>query len=190
RRGETLRRYLQPGLADGKTFVFWGRNYRTANVPGPERSLTWVNQPEKMHGSRTGAGYKPGQARYANAVYTYRPDFTARDYREAAAAEGATHVVFEFTTPYIIAATPANDKPWGVYEPGCRNGLVVRGTGGFPVALSTDRGHSWQEAGKLAGALDLTDHVKGRRQYFLRFGAGAKELAKSGLVLTTVCQAN
>src|SRR5205085_3238733 len=82
RRGETLRRYLEPGLEDGKTFVFWGRNYKTAGTPGPERSLTWVNQPEKMHGSRTGTGYKPGQARFANAVYTYKPDFEKGDYRE------------------------------------------------------------------------------------------------------------
>src|SRR4051812_708125 len=34
RRGETFRRYLNPGLEDGKTFVFWGRNYNTAGIPG------------------------------------------------------------------------------------------------------------------------------------------------------------
>jgi hypothetical protein len=72
RRGETLRRYLEPGLADGKTFVFWGRNYNTAGIPGPERSITWVNQPDAMYKSKTGAGYKEGRARYANAVYTNR----------------------------------------------------------------------------------------------------------------------
>src|ERR1043166_2908000 len=32
RRGETLRRYLQPGLEDGKTFVFWGRNNNTKGI--------------------------------------------------------------------------------------------------------------------------------------------------------------
>ena len=37
RRGERMRRYFQPGLDDGKTFVFWGRNYNTAGIPGPER---------------------------------------------------------------------------------------------------------------------------------------------------------
>jgi hypothetical protein len=45
RAGEKLRRYLKPGLDDGKTFVFWGRNYRAGGVPGPERSRAWVNQP-------------------------------------------------------------------------------------------------------------------------------------------------
>ena len=38
--------------------------------------------------------------------------------------------------------------------------------------------------------MDLTDFVKGRRQYFIRFGAGARALAQSGLAMTTVCQAN
>src|SRR5262249_52235619 len=76
RRGETLRRYLRPGLDDGKPFVFWGRNYNTAGVPGPERGLTWVNQPEKMFGSRRGPDNRPGQARYRNAVYVYPPDLS------------------------------------------------------------------------------------------------------------------
>src|SRR5581483_6087365 len=34
RRGERFRRYLQPGLEDGKTFVFWGQNYNAGGVPG------------------------------------------------------------------------------------------------------------------------------------------------------------
>src|SRR3954468_22174326 len=54
RRGETLRRYLKPGLEDGKTFVFWGMNYNTAGIPGPERWGSWVNQPEKLFTSKGG----------------------------------------------------------------------------------------------------------------------------------------
>jgi hypothetical protein len=190
RRGETLRRYVQPGLEDGKTFVFWGRNYNTGGIPGPERSHTWVNQPEKMHDSRDGAGYKPGQARYGNAVYLYKPDFSSPDYREGVVEEDDGHVVFEFYTPYIIGATPATDKAWGIYDPGCRNGLVLRGKADCIVAVSTDQGRTWQDCGKLTDGLDLTDHVKGRRQYFLRLAAGARDLARSGLTITTVCQAN
>jgi hypothetical protein len=190
RRGETLRRYLRPGLEDGKTFAFWGRNYLTDGVPGPERSLTWVNQPEKMHGSRDGTGYRPGQARFGNAVYVYRPDFRGKDYREGVIEEDDRHVVFEFYTPYIIAATPANSKPWGVYDPGCRNGLVLHGRADCGVSLSTDQGRSWQDCGRFADGLDLTDRVKGRRQYFLRLNAGVRDLEPSGLTITTVCQAN
>ena len=47
RSGESIKRYLMPGLEDGKTFVYWGRNYKAKGIPGPERSRTWVNQPEK-----------------------------------------------------------------------------------------------------------------------------------------------
>jgi hypothetical protein len=190
RRGETLRRYLRPGLEDGRTFAFWGLNSHTGDVPGPERSLTWVNQPEKMHGSRDGAGYRPGQARCGNAVYVYRPDFTTGDYREGVIEEDDRHVVFEFYTPYVIAATPANDKPWGVYDAGGRNGLVLRGRADCGVSLSTDQGRTWQDCGRFADGMDLTDRVKGRRQYFLRLEAGARALEKSGLAITTVCQAN
>jgi hypothetical protein len=190
RRGETLRRYLRPGLADGKTFVYWGRNYNTAGIPGPERAHTWVNQPEKMHGSKAGAGSRPGQARYGNAVYTYRPDFSGGDYREGVIAEDDRHVDFEFYTPYVIAATPAGDRPWAIYEPGCRNGLVLHGKADCAVSLSTDQGRTWQDCGRLKDGLDLTDRAKGRRQYWLRLHAGARALKKSGLTIVTVCQAN
>jgi hypothetical protein len=190
RRGETLRRYQVPGLADGKTFAFWGRNYNTSGIPGPERAHTWVNQPDKMHGSRDGAGYHPGQARYGNAVYMYRPDFAGSDYKEGAIAEDEKQVTFEFYTPYVIAATPPNDKPWGIYDPGCKNGLVLHGKADCAVSLSTDQGKTWQDCGRFADGLDLTDRVKGRQQYLLRFHAGAKSLATAGVTITTVCQAN
>lgn len=190
RRGETLRRYFQPGLENGKTYVFWGRNYGAGGIPGPERSQTWVNQPDKMYQSREGAGFKTGQARFANAVYTYKPNFGNDDYKEGVVEESDDHVVFEFYTPYIIAATPAGNEPWGIYQPGCRNGLILGGAASCTVSLSTDQGATWQECGKLTDGMDLTDIVKGRRQYLLRLGAGAKVLRQAQLIMTTVCQAN
>lgn len=146
RRGEKLRRYLT-GLADGKTFVFWGRNYNTGGIAGPERPQTWVNQPEKMHGSTSGVAYKQGQARYGNAVYTYRPNFADGSYREGVVAETPDAVTFELVSPYIIAATPPNAKPWGIYDAGCKNGLVLHGKATCDVSVSTDRGMTWQSAG-------------------------------------------
>jgi hypothetical protein len=143
-----------------------------------------------MHGSRQGTGYKPGQARYANAVYTYQPNFSNGDYREGVVAENDRQVVFEFYTPYIIAATPANDKPWGIYEPGCRNGLVLHGKATGRVSVSIDQGHTWQDGGAFVDGLDLTEQVKGYRQWFLRFEAPAGALAGSGLTIRTVCQAS
>ena len=191
RRGESVRRYLEPGLEDGKTFVFWGRNYNTGGVPGPERSRAWVNQPEKMYGSKEGAGHHDGQVRYANAVYTYAPNFADGSYKEGVIDEGPDHVTFEFYTPYVIGSTPANDKPWGVYENGGRNGLVVTGKFDAGVSVSTDQGKTWQTAGPPASAgIDLTDSVKGHQQYWLRFGAGAAALKDANLSWRTVCQTN
>lgn len=190
RRGETLTRHLQPGLADGRTFVFWGKNYNTAGVPGPERSRTWVNQPERMFGSTTGTDHVDGQARFANAVFRYAPDFRTGDYREGVVDEDDRQVTFEFSSPYVIAATPPNSKPWGVYDLGCRNGLVVRGRADCRVEVSVDRGRTWRDGGRLADGPDLTDRVKGFRQYRLRLHAPAAALRDSGLEITTVCQAN
>jgi hypothetical protein len=190
RRGESLRRYLRPGLDDGKTFVFWGRNSNAAGVPGPERPQTWVNQPGKMFGAKASTPYRAGQARYANAVYTYRPDFRSGDYREGVSSEDDQQVTFAFTTPYIVAATPPNAKPWGIFDAGCKNGLVLNGTADCNVSVSVDRGATWADCGRLAGGLDLTDRVKGHRQYLLRLGAPAAKLADSKLTIRTVCQAN
>lgn len=190
RRGESLRRYLAPGLHDGQTFVFWGRNYNAGSIPGPERSRTWVNQPEKMYGSKQGSGYRQGQARYANAVYTYRPDFTSSDYREGVISEDPDHVTFEFNSPYIIGATPASNEAWAIYEEGCSNGLVITGSVSARIAISTDRGATWRDAGRLEKQLDLTDLAKGHRQYWLRVEAGAARLRDSGFQIETVCQVN
>lgn len=192
RSGEKLRRCLQPGL-DGKTFVFWGRNYEPQTIPGPTRDRTWVNQPEKMYGSKHGTGAHDGQARYANAVYTYTPNFFDGSYRQGVTDESADHVTFEFYTPYVVAATPANSQPWGVYNAGAKNGLVLHVSHAVPqcsVQVSTDQGKTWQEAAALTDGLDLTDLVKGFQQYLLRFTSGATALKDAGLSWTTVCQAN
>jgi hypothetical protein len=190
RRGETLRRYLHPGLEDGKTFVFWGYNYNSGGIPGPARPQTWVNQPERMYKASRSTPYKEGQARFANAVYTYKPDFAGGGYREGVVDESNAHVTFEFQSPYIIGCTPPDAKEWGIYEDGGKNGLVLRGKATCPVSLSVDRGRTWLDAGGFSDGLDLTDRVKGRRQYFLKLGAGASALASSGLTITTVCQIN
>ena len=186
RRGEKLRRYFQPGLEDGKTFVFWGRNYNTAGIPGPERSRTWVNQPEKMYNAEESTPHRDGQVRYGNAVFTYEPNFKDGSYKEAVVAGPDGAIFFEFQSPFVIAATPSNNEPWGVYSNGCKNGLVVEGSG-LTVSVSTDSGKTWSKVAKLDGQLDLTDHVKGCRKYWLYF-EGALESA--GLRWTTVCQTN
>lgn len=190
RRGERMRRYFEPGLGDGKTFVFWGRNYNTRGIAGPERSRTWVNQPEKMFGSKSGTPHRDGQARFANVEYVYRPNFANGDYREGVVAENDHSVTFNFQTPYVIGATPPNKGQWGIYDDGCRNGLVLSGRADCEVAISPNAGRTWLASQKFADGLDLTDLVKGHSQYWLRFGASAKQLADADLEIRTVCQAN
>src|SRR5207248_9258355 len=87
------------------------------------------------------------------------------------------------------AATPPTAEPWGVYDKGCKNGLVVKDSGDVNVSVSVDRGRTWTD-GPLSASPDLTDAVKGYRQYWLRLHAGAKQLATSKLEIRTVCQAN
>jgi hypothetical protein len=190
RPGESLRRYLNPGLDDGKTFVYWGRNYNAGGIPGPMRDRAWVNQPEKMYGSKNGTGYHMGQVRYANAVYTYAPDFANATYKEGVVDESPDHVTFEFQTPYVIASTPANDKPWGNYDPGGKNGLVLHGSAKCPVRISIDQGKTWSEPVPFSDGLDLSDIVKGEQQYWLRFDAPAAGLANENLSWRTVCECN
>jgi hypothetical protein len=192
RRGETLRRYFEPGLENGNTFVFWGRNYNAGDIPGPERSLTWVNQPEAMYNSRNGTQHSVGQARYANAVYSYTPDFDSDDYRDGVVVETERSVTFGFRTPYIIAATPRDNSSWAIYETGCSNGLVVNARAECGISVSIDNGRTWhsREGAHPGDGIDLTDYVKGHRQYLLRFDQPARQLRDAGLTIRTVCQAN
>jgi hypothetical protein len=143
-----------------------------------------------MYKAKLPTPYKEGQARFANVLYTYSPNFTNGDYKEGVAEESDGQVTFEFYTPYIIGCTPPNTKDWGIYDAGGKNGLVLRGKAACAVSVSVDQGKTWKEGGSLSDGLDLTDHVKGFRQYLLRFGAGAKALAGSGLSIRTVCQTN
>jgi hypothetical protein len=192
RRGESLRRYLRPGLEDGKTFVFWGMNYNTQGIPGPERSRTWVNQPEKMFGAKKDAGHIPGQARYANAVFTYTPNFADGSYKEGVVSEDDEHVTFEVASAYVIASTPATTSKWGIYEKGCTNGLRLLAGIPLKVQLSTDNGRTWSQAAALAAdrPLDLTDLAKGNYQYHLRILSRAASLRNSNLTIQTICQCN
>lgn len=187
RAGETLRRYVNPGQETGKTFAWWGINYNSGGIPGPWRNETWVTQPDKMYKSGNRAG--GGGARYGNAVYTYKPDFASAKYKEGVVDEADDHVTFEWYSPYVIAAKAAEGtkKEFGIYEPGATGGLVLTGKLTCPVEVSVDQGKTWVKSEGKDG-LDLTDTVKGCRQYLIKFGASAKALADSGLTMTTVAQ--
>ena len=190
RRGESLRRYANPGLEDGETFVFWGLNRRKSSGPGPARDRAWVNQPEKMHGAQRDAGSARDRVRFANAVYTYRPRFNDDSYREGVVAESEQQVTFEFNTPYVIAAQPPNDQPWAIYDDGCTEGLIVRSRRSLEVSVSTDCGQTWMTKKITDGLADFTDQAKGHKQYLVRIMASPNSLTDAALSITTVCQMN
>jgi hypothetical protein len=139
---------------------------------------------------KTGQRAGGGGARYGNAIYVYKPDFTSARYKEGVADEAGGHVTFEWYSPYVIAANPAETqakKDYGIFQTGCTGGLILNGKLSCPVEVSTDQGKTWVKTDGKDG-LDLTDTVKGHRQYLLKLGAGAKALAGTGLTITTVCQ--
>ena len=193
RRGETLRRYLRPGPGRRQDVRLLGPELqRPAASPAPNAPQTWVNQPEKMYGSRDGAGYKPGQARFANAVYTYDPDFAAGDYREGVDRRGRPPRRPSSSTRPTSSPRRRRTTPRGAStSPAARNGLVLAGKATCPVAVSIDRGKTWQDCGPLRrrpgpdrprqGAPAVPPAVSGR---------APRRWPGRGLTIITVCQAN
>ncbi len=205
RPGETFTRYLDPGLADGETWMFWGRDYFPLNGKpkhGPFRNVTFMDD-YPVGEMRRGRG----RTYYGNGVFEYAPPLADDRWREGAANEkGAAwrdgalrgqgedaHVTFEHLSPYVIAARPVEggDRDWKVMEEKCVDGAVVTGqaVGVVPVKVSVDGGQTWQPVGKAEGGfrLDFTDAVKGRHFYLLRFDLAPKSGLKD-LKVRTVTQ--
>jgi len=205
RAGETFTRYLDPGLADGKTWVFWGRDYyNIMGKPkhGPYRNVTFLDDPP-IGANRRGRG----KAYYGNGVFEYTPPLAGAKWAEgvrdrcnveckdgALRATGAgAQVVFEHVSPYVIAArsVAGGDREWKLMTEKCRDGAIVSGIAGGETAVkvSVDGGGTWQAAGVARGdfAIDFTDIVKGRHAYLLRFDLPAGGSLKA-LNMRTVTQ--
>ncbi len=186
RSGETFTRYLDPGLEDGETWVFWGQDYwdhRGAPRHGPYRNVTFLDAPP-IHNSRG-----RGHAFYGNGIFEYTPPLADGRYRQGVwsqqnvvfdkgalrASADRGEVVFEHTSPYIICARSAKggDRVWDIRHEECLDGAIVSGrtTGPVRVAVSVDAGRSWQHIGAAAGnfTIDFTDLAKGRHGYLIRF---------------------
>ncbi len=205
RPGESFTRYLDPGLEDGKTWMFWGRDYWPLNGKpkhGPYRNVTFLDDPP------TGNGRKGrGLAYYGNGVFEYAPladgkyKDGAKDSKSVAFKDGllrgrdkGDYVIFEHVSPYVIAARPVvgGDRDWDVLKEKCRDGAVISGeaAGKVPVAVSVDGGRTWQEVGAAQDQfkIDFTDAVKGRHDYLVRFGLSRDDGLKA-LKMRTVVQA-
>jgi hypothetical protein len=202
-------------LRSGETFTRWfdrdhygGAEKRRFwhNLPGgPFRNWTFVNQGEPQH--REAESNCRGNASYCNGEFVYRPDLTGDRWREGAAEISSTiagrtasprlhstdgrpaHVVFSHASPYVICGDPVDNA--NPMTGRATDGLVVRGKarGSIGVDVSVDQGQSWQPLGDFAQefARDLTEHVKGRYTWLLRFRL-AGDAGLDELEFTTVTQ--
>jgi hypothetical protein len=205
RSGESFTRMLDPGLEDGKTWVFWGRDYFTLGggpKHGPWRGETFLDDCPIGNGKKgRGKGY------YGNGVFEYAPSLVDGRYKEGVEAEKDTafkggvlkgktadaFVTFKHLSPYVIAARSiqGGDREWKLLDEKCADGAIVSGVaaGKVPVKVSIDAGQTWQDAGVAEGSfrIDFTDVVKGRHFYLIRFGLTREDGLKS-LNLRTVTQ--
>ncbi len=204
RPGESFTRYLDPGLADGKTWMFWGMDYWGINGKpkhGPFRNVTFLDD-TPTGGDRKGRG----RAYYGNGVFEYAPlaDGKCRDGAKDSKSvvfrggilrgrDKGAFVVFEQVSPYVIAARPVEggERQWRLMKEKCCDGAVVTGqaAGKVPVSVSIDGGQTWLEAGVAQEAfkIDFTDVVKGRHDYLVRF-ALSKDDGLKALKMRTVVQ--
>jgi hypothetical protein len=204
RAGESFIRYLEPGLEDGKSFLFWAKDYYNLEGKpehGPFRRQTFLD------GGPVGNGNPRFRVHQANGVFEYTPPLADGKYKQGVRiekdttfAEGALRgksadavVVFEHASPYVIAAWPAKrgDREWNLLEEKCVDGAVASGVavGKVPVKISIDGGQTWKEVGVAEGEfkVDFTDVVKGRHTYLVSLGLSPKDGVKS-LRLRTVVQ--
>lgn len=183
RRGETFTRWFNPDHYGGPAKRrFWH------HLPGgPFRNWTFANQGIPEH--RGEQANCRGNASYCNGEFIYQPDLTTSDFREGIVprrdnlgAGGASprlysrdgkpaEVTFQHFSPYVICGDPVDDA--NPMSGKATDGLVVSGqaVGEVTVEVSVDQRQSWNAADTVTGkfSLDLTEAVKGRYGWHLRF---------------------
>ena len=152
RRGETLRRYLQPGLEDGKTFVFWGRNYNTGGIPGPERA-PHLGQParEDVRLARRAPATSPARPATATPSTPTAPTSPAATTARASSTEDDTARHLRVLHALHHRRDAAQRQAVGHLRAGLHATAwccTARPTA--PVAVSIDQGKTWQDCGTFA----------------------------------------
>ena len=189
---------LRPGESLTRWFDRqWGPDHQYAGLRHAHfRGRTYVRRsdPARLDQKTKADGY----GIYSNGEFLYAPDLSQKSYAEGvassrdvksqrrsprlAASRGGAEVVFEQRTPYVICGKPAEGTD--VSKPGATGGAVVTGraVGDVSLSVSRDMGATWKDFGKVSGdfRVDVTDHVKQRYQYLVRFrfakGAGLDSL--------------
>lgn len=205
RRGETFTRWFDPDHYGGKD----KRRFWHHQDNGPFRNWTFANQGTPEH--RGAEANCRGNARYCNGEFVYQPDLTSVAYRDGVVDQSANVVpsmdqpklrsqdgkpaivTFEHFSPYVICGDPVDDA--NPMSGTATDGLIVEGSavGNVSVEISVDQGQTWHRLNSVTGNFshDLTEHVKGRYGWQLRFGfqdkAGLDALKFT--TTTQVCQA-
>ncbi len=202
RGGETFTRYFDRDHFGGSSQRrFWH------NQPGgPFRDWTFANQGSPQHdGDQSNCR---GNASYCNGEFVYRPNLTSNTFREGVVAMSdnvqsrdasprlssrdsqSASVTFGHFSPYVICGDPADDaNPMTAPATG---GLTISGkaVGKIRLAISSDEGQTWHEAGELTGRFerDVTDLVKGRYGWQARCEWTGQDGGLDELTFTTVTQ--
>jgi hypothetical protein len=201
RSGESFTRWFDPDQFGGPA----QRRFWHVQKGGPFRDWTFVNMGTPTHdGPKSNCR---GNASYCNGEFVYRPNLAAPSYREGVVEEKNTasgeasprlrsmdtnwaHVTFRHFSPYVIAGCPADGvNPMTGPATG---GLIVAGeaVGSVTLEVSPDYGQTWNRIGEVNGKFekDLTNEVKGRYGWQVRFGWKGPSAGLDTLTFTTVTQ--
>jgi len=191
-------------------YQFWGTGGSTAIPPWKTWGYMYTKAPDNPP-TKTSAGL--GDGLWANGEYIYTPDLSHSSCFEGISTStdvvsqgsspklrgtsSSSEVVFNMRTPYVICAFPSDYStallPGHPNLAGATRGAIISGNaaGTVTMQVSKDFGASWQDYGTLSGSFseDITDLVKGRYQYLVRFkftsGSGLDSLTLNTRVMVS-----
>ncbi|OGS21832.1 MAG: hypothetical protein A2252_00025 [Elusimicrobia bacterium RIFOXYA2_FULL_39_19] len=215
RPGETFTRYFDKQWSPN--FQFWGNgnslpvNVKVYNSAGES---AYVKSPGPFPLTNTSSSR--GFGMYANGEYVYTPDLSHFSCFEGvlastdvvsqgsspklAGTSASSEVIFYMRTPYVICAYPVDgetaDDLYYIDDghpglAGATRGAIISGSavGTVSMSISYDMGRTWNSIGSLSGSFsnDITDYVKGRYQYWVKFnftsGSGLDSLTLNTRVM-------
>lgn len=206
-------------LRPGESFTRWydrdhyggpeHRRFWHHQPGGPFRQWTFFDNGTPVHRDGGEANAR-SRASYCNGEFVYEPPLEKLTSRQGMAGhtDNVGHraispklfsrdgrhaeVVFRHFSPYVICGDPVDDA--NPMSAAATNGLILEGhaTGDVKADVSADEGQTWSPVARVSGDfdIDLTEHVKGRYGWQLRFRwQGDAGLDRVRFVTTTqVCQ--
>lgn len=205
RPGESFTRWYDRDHYGGKT----KRRFWHHKEGGPYRQWTYFDNGTPFHKDKGDANAR-SKASYCNGEFEYEPPLQKISCRQGMAARSdnlghrtvspklcstdgkSTSATFRHFSPYVICGDPADDA--NPMSAAATDGFVVEGEriGEVNCEISADQGQTWQNVvlSNESFRVDLTEHVKGRYGWQLRFSfSGDGGLDRLKFTTTTqVCQ--